>query len=74
MQTDVHGYYASIDHEILLGLKQHPDRTGFAMERRSGGWNDDYLMQVLTESARLCALALGRTASRADRRRRRSWV
>jgi hypothetical protein len=48
----VHGYYASIDHEILLGLKQHPDRTGIAMKRRSWGWNDDYLMQVRTGSTR----------------------
>ena len=33
-------------------LKQHPDRTSIAMKRRSCGWNDDYLMQVLTGSTR----------------------
>src|SRR6516225_1730557 len=31
-------------------LKQHGDRTSIAMKRRSCGWDDDYLMQVLTGS------------------------
>ncbi len=28
-------------------LKQHPDRTSVAMKRRSCGWNEEFLMQVL---------------------------
>ncbi len=31
-------------------LKQHPGRQSLVMKRRSCGWNDDYLMQVLTGS------------------------
>jgi predicted transposase YbfD/YdcC len=31
-------------------LKQHPDRTSIAMKRRSCGWNEDYLLQVLNGS------------------------
>lgn len=29
-------------------LKQHPDKGSIAMKRRCCGWNDDFLMQVLT--------------------------
>ena len=29
-------------------LKQHPAKDSIAMKRRSCGWNDDFLMQVLT--------------------------
>jgi predicted transposase YbfD/YdcC len=29
-------------------LKQHPDKASIAMKRRCCGWNDDFLMQVLT--------------------------
>lgn len=29
-------------------LKQHPDKSSIAMKRRSCGWNDHFLMQVLT--------------------------
>ncbi|WP_165250960.1 ISAs1 family transposase, partial [Paludisphaera soli] len=31
-------------------LKQHPDRKSVAARRRSCGWRDDYLMQVLVGS------------------------
>lgn len=31
-------------------LKQHPGRQSVAMKRRSCGWSDDYLMQVVTGS------------------------
>ena len=29
-------------------LKQHPERDSIAMKRRSCGWNDEFLMEVLT--------------------------
>jgi hypothetical protein len=29
-------------------LKQHPDRASIAMKRRSCGWNEKYLLQVIT--------------------------
>lgn len=29
-------------------LKQHPDKSSIAMKRRCCGWNDDFLMQVVT--------------------------
>lgn len=31
-------------------LKQHPKQDSLAMKRRSCGWNDDFLLQVLTTS------------------------
>jgi predicted transposase YbfD/YdcC len=42
--------FAWLSRFTLSLLKQHPDRTSIAMKRRSCGWNDDYLMQVLTGS------------------------
>ena len=33
-------------------LKQHPGRQSVAMRRRSCGWSDDFLMQVVTRSTR----------------------
>lgn len=33
-------------------LKQHRDRTSIAMKRRSCGWNENYLLQVITGSTR----------------------
>jgi predicted transposase YbfD/YdcC len=42
--------FAWLNRFTLSLLKQHPDRTSVAMKRRSCGWNDDYLMQVLTRS------------------------
>ena len=44
--------FAGLNRFTLSLLKQHPDRTSLAMKRRSCGWNDDYLMQVLTGSTR----------------------
>lgn len=31
-------------------LKQHPGRQSVAMKRRSSGWSDDFLMQVVIGS------------------------
>jgi hypothetical protein len=31
-------------------IKQHPKKDSLAMKRRSCGWNDDFLLQVLTTS------------------------
>lgn len=44
--------FAWLNRFALSLLKQHPDRTSIAMKRRSCGWNDNYLMQVLTGSTR----------------------
>ncbi len=44
--------FAWLNRFTLSLLKQHPDRTSIAMKRRSCGWNEDYLMQVLTGSTR----------------------
>jgi hypothetical protein len=32
-------------------LRQHPGRQSVAMKRRSCGWSDDFLMQVVIGSA-----------------------
>jgi predicted transposase YbfD/YdcC len=42
--------FAWLNRFTLSLLKQHPDRNSVAMKRRSCGWNDDYLLQVLTGS------------------------
>jgi predicted transposase YbfD/YdcC len=34
----------------LLLLKQHPSRDSIVMKRRSCGWNEDFLLEVLTGS------------------------
>jgi predicted transposase YbfD/YdcC len=44
--------------ENFAWLKQHPGRQSVVPKRRSCGWSDDFLMEVVTGSARLCALAL----------------
>jgi predicted transposase YbfD/YdcC len=44
--------FAWLNRFTLSLLQQHPDRTSIAMKRRSCGWNDDYLLQVLTGSTR----------------------
>jgi predicted transposase YbfD/YdcC len=41
--------FAWLNRFTLSLLKQHLDRTSIAMKRRSCGWNDDYLMQVLPD-------------------------
>ena len=44
--------FAWLNRLTLSLLKQHPDRTSIAMKRRSRGWDDNDLMQVLTGSTR----------------------
>jgi hypothetical protein len=39
-------------------LKQHPSKQSIAMKRRSCGWNDNFLLEVLFGKATKCALAL----------------
>jgi predicted transposase YbfD/YdcC len=40
--------FAWINRFTLSLLKQHPDRASLAMKRRSCGWNENFLLQVLT--------------------------
>src|SRR5271166_354053 len=40
--------FAWLNRFTLSLLKQHPDRTSIAMKRRSCGWNETYLLEVLT--------------------------
>jgi predicted transposase YbfD/YdcC len=40
--------FAWLNRLTLSLLKQHPDRNSIAMKRRSCGWNDDFLLEVLT--------------------------
>jgi predicted transposase YbfD/YdcC len=40
--------FAWLNRFTLSLLKQHPGRESLAMKRRSCGWNDDVLLQVLT--------------------------
>lgn len=40
--------FAWLNRFTLSLLKQHPGRESLAMKRRSCGWNDDYMLQVLT--------------------------
>jgi predicted transposase YbfD/YdcC len=42
--------FAWLNRFTLSLLKQHPDRTSIAMKRRSCGWNDNYMLQVITGS------------------------
>ena len=42
--------FAWLNRFTLSLLKQHPDKQSLVMKRRSCGWNDDYLMQVLSGS------------------------
>ena len=39
--------FAWLNRFTLSLLKQHPDRKSIAMKRRSCGWNEDYLLEVL---------------------------
>ena len=39
--------FAWLNRFTLSLLKQHPDRASIVMKRRSCGWNDDFLLQVL---------------------------
>jgi predicted transposase YbfD/YdcC len=40
--------FAWLNRFTLSLLKQHPDRASVAMKRRSCGWNENYLLQVIT--------------------------
>ena len=40
--------FAWLNRFTLSLLKQHPGRESLAMKRRSCGWNDDFLLEVLT--------------------------
>jgi predicted transposase YbfD/YdcC len=40
--------FAWLNRLILSLLKQHPARDSLVMKRRSCGWNDDFLLEVLT--------------------------
>lgn len=40
--------FAWLNRLTLSLLKQHPDNDSVAMKRRACGWNDEYLLQVLT--------------------------
>jgi predicted transposase YbfD/YdcC len=40
--------FAWLNRLTLSLLKQHPDKDSVAMKRRACGWNDEYLLQVLT--------------------------
>ncbi|MGO9598235.1 MAG: hypothetical protein ACLP7Q_09610 [Isosphaeraceae bacterium] len=42
--------FAWLNRFTLSLLKQHPDRTSLAMKRRSCGWNDNYLLQVVAHA------------------------
>ena len=43
--------FAWLNRFTLSLLKQHPGRESLAMKRRSGGWCDDFLVEVLTGEA-----------------------
>ena len=40
--------FAWLNRLTLSLLKQHPEKDSVAMKRRACGWNDDYMIQVLT--------------------------
>jgi predicted transposase YbfD/YdcC len=40
--------FAWLNRLTLSLLKQHPEKDSVAMKRRACGWNDEYLLQVLT--------------------------
>jgi predicted transposase YbfD/YdcC len=44
--------FAWLNRLTLSLLKQHPEKDSVAMKRRACGWNDDYLLQVLTGISR----------------------
>jgi len=44
--------FAWLNRFALSLLKQHPGRQSVVMKRRSCGWSDDYLMEVVTGSTR----------------------
>jgi predicted transposase YbfD/YdcC len=44
--------FAWLNRLTLSLLKQHPEKDSVAMKRRACGWNDDYMLQVLTGTSR----------------------
>jgi len=40
--------FAWLNRFTLSLLKQHPDRASLVMKRRSCGWNEEFLLQVIT--------------------------
>ena len=40
--------FAWLNRFTLSLLKQHPDRKSVAMRRRNCGWDENYLMEVVT--------------------------
>ena len=44
--------FAWLNRLTLSLLKQHPDKDSVAMKRRACGWNDEYMLQVLTGTTR----------------------
>ncbi len=40
--------FAWLTRFTLSLLKQHPDKASLVMKRRSCGWNDSFLLEVLT--------------------------
>jgi predicted transposase YbfD/YdcC len=42
--------FAWLNRFALSLLKQHPGRQSLVMKRRSCGWSDDFLMEVVTGS------------------------
>ena len=40
--------FAWLNRLTLSLLKQHPAKDSVAMKRRACGWNDEYMLQVLT--------------------------
>jgi hypothetical protein len=40
--------FAWLNRFSLSLLQQHPGRESLAMKRRSCGWSDDYMLEVLT--------------------------
>jgi hypothetical protein len=42
--------FAWLNRFALSLLKQHPSRQSVAMKRRSCGWSDDFLLEVVTGS------------------------
>ena len=44
--------FAWLNRLTLSLLKQHPQKDSVAMKRRACGWNEDYMLQVLTGTSR----------------------
>jgi predicted transposase YbfD/YdcC len=49
-ETTLRENFAWLNRFTLSLLKQHPDRLSLAMKRRSCGWDENFLMEVVTRS------------------------